>query len=81
MEYTGYERHDGRSISLAGCKYSWDDFDVDAKKLGFTRSQFFQYLYTSWKEKMRRQRIYDNLVILLLFSIFFMMLLLIWGVM
>ena len=37
---------DQHSISMAGSKYSWSDFDNDAKAMDMNRSQFFQYLYT-----------------------------------
>lgn len=48
------EEKDSHSISMAACKYSWNDFDIDAKNQHMNRSQFFQYLYILWKEQKKR---------------------------
>ena len=69
---------DYHTLSMDGSKYSYKDVDVDAKKLGFNRSQFFQYLYETYKKK-RNLNDYLLLIILLGFSITIILLLLNWG--
>ena len=48
------EEKDSHSISMAACKYSWEDFDKDAAKHNMKRSQFLQYIYILWKEKDKK---------------------------
>ena len=54
------------SISMAGCKHTWDEFDKDAKKLGMNRSELVQYLYTKFKEQKRWFNIRVTEILLLL---------------
>ena len=63
---------DTQSISMAGSKkYDWDDVNEDAKKLDMSSSQFFQFLYTRWKEKK-----VDNTMIFYIISMLLMAMLL-----
>ena len=41
------------TVSMRGCKYSWDDVDKDAKNMNMNTSQFIQHLYILFKEKKR----------------------------
>ena len=58
-----------RSICLSG-RYSWDDFDRDAKEMDMNRSQFFQFLYNYWKKSSKKNvllnRVIDLFVLLML---------------
>jgi len=51
---------------MDGSKYSLEDVDTDAKKLGLSRSGFFQYLYKKYKEK---RNYYDFVIYILLIVI------------
>lgn len=37
-------KHDGRSISLAGCNKTWDDVEARANQLNLDRSKYIQQL-------------------------------------
>lgn len=56
------------SISMSGGKYTWDDFDKDAKRANMNRSQFVQYLYMRFKEnnKQINTRIKEIIMFLLM---------------
>jgi hypothetical protein len=59
------------SISMAGCKYKWNDVDQDAKDMNMNRSQFIQHLYILFKEKksFMEKKFYDFTTLLLLLVI------------
>ena len=55
---------DTHTLSMAGSKkYDFDDFDEDAEKLGFDRSQFLQFLYEGFKEK---KKLGNNTILIIL---------------
>jgi hypothetical protein len=59
------------SISMAGCKYKWNDVDKDAQRMNMNRSQFIQHLYIIFKDKKTfiEKRFYDFTTLLLLLVI------------
>jgi hypothetical protein len=59
------------TISMAGCKYKWDDIDRDARGLNMNRSQFIQHLYLDFKEKKSfiQRKLVDFTTLLLLLVI------------
>jgi t-SNARE complex subunit (syntaxin) len=56
------------TVSMRGCKYSWDDVDKDAKDMNMNTSQFIQHLYILFKEKkgFMEKKFYDFTTLLLL---------------
>lgn len=72
-------QEDHHSISMAGSKYSWEDVDKDARKTSMNRSQFFQHLYTTFKEKKKRIDIrIAEILLLLLMAITLLVLVIRW---
>lgn len=67
---------DGHSISMAGCKYTWEDLDKDAYRANMNRSQFVQYLYIRFKEQNKwiNKRIVEILTLLLMVMILLILL-------
>ena len=62
------ETKETTTISMAGCKYKWDDIDRDARGLNMNRSQFIQSLYLDFKEKKSfiQRKLVDFTTLLLL---------------
>jgi len=56
------------TLSMAGSRYGWSDFDNDASKLNKTRSGFLQFLYEEWKEKSKKTIRFVDAVTLLMTS-------------
>jgi len=54
------------TISIAGSDLSWDDVDARAKKYGFNRSKYTQYLYEKDINPTRMGRLKENVTIFLL---------------
>jgi len=46
--------------------YTWLDFDKDAEQLGYNRSQFFTYLYKTYKDNRRLNDIKTVIVFMML---------------
>jgi len=65
---------DCHTISMAGSRYGWEDFDNDARKNNMNRSQFFQHLYIKYKEKKRflDVRVTEIIILLLLVMVLLM---------
>ena len=43
-----------KSISMDGCKHSWDEIDQESKKLGVDRSKFMQILVMKYFSKPKK---------------------------
>lgn len=69
------------TISIAGSKLSWNDVDARAKKYGFNRSKYTQYLYEKDINPTRRKQFKDNVTIFLLSLLVIMVSILIFMVM
>ena len=68
---------DYHSISMAGCKYDWVDFDLDASQHNMNRSQFMQHLYIKFKEKKRFVEVRIAEVLMLLLMVVILLLLIV----
>ena len=71
----------GNSRTIYLTEYTWEDIEKDAHSMNLSVSKFIDYLYSYWKEKQHRRKLYDTIIFLLLISIISLLVVVIWLVM